>query len=539
MDHTTPPSPAPSKLESLRYQTHPLLQHNTTALYPHEGGLFEAMQSHSQPTSRHGTPVLHELQSQGYDFQQRGGSGHLQGYHHPMYSHDSSPYGPIPEANRPYSTPATSPPTPSHGSDIVTSRGSAMKDVGSKALGTKGGRVEKTPPKKKKDRAKTAKNVPTLDKPMSELTKDSSIPVADIESYVKRTIDVRRREVESGKNPGRVKRPMNAFMLYRKAYQQRAKEWASQHNHQIVSRVCGLSWPLEPEQVRLQFKEWADLERDNHQKAHPDYKFTPSKPQKGKYRDGKLEDSEGSDLEDPEWGPRGQHRYNRSTTRTPNDDPDPPRSAYSASSFQYMGLHSLGMPQQQNRSAFEYTNPGKPMPSPYDSRDLPGQYYQTQIHNQTRGIHRGMVEDVVMRKTPSPTFAFQSGQSHYGLGHYPSHSPGPEHQNQTSQQPQRFEQRIDPSLLPQEGSMFDGVHSVLFDNSGMPNHHQQVWPHLPTGSESESQFATDSYLPGLEETLSIEQQTQFLRPDDWQIEPLGDNSQFDNSWVDPGHKTEN
>jgi hypothetical protein len=44
-------------------------------------------------------------------------------------------------------------------------------------------------------------------------------------------------------------------MLYRKAYQHRAKEYGVMTNHQVVSQLCGDSWPLELEDVKKQFME--------------------------------------------------------------------------------------------------------------------------------------------------------------------------------------------------------------------------------------------------------------------------------------------
>lgn len=424
-----------------------------------------------------------------------------------------------------------------------------QRGANSKVLGPKGARVEKSTSRKNKKDRKPIKNMPTLDKPMSELTRDSQIPVADIDSYVNRSVEIRRQEVETGKNPGRVKRPMNAFMLYRKAYQQRAKEWASQHNHQIVSRVCGLSWPLEPEPIRQQFKDWADMERDNHQKAHPDYKFTPSKPQKIRYGSkGGGFDSEGSDLDDYDFRPSTQNRALSNTPGDPDDDYVPPRSTHGVTMYPYQGMYGMSA-LNPNRSAFEYSNPGKAVPAPYDRRELSGQYYETRIHNQQRSLHQGTVEDVVMRKTPSPSYGYQSRSmhSHYDPGHYSSHSPYPSHSPLMEPQPppppplaqpQRLEHRIDPSLLPGEGSIYDPNNLNLFLESGLPAG-QHTWPssHLPSNTEPEGQF-NEAFM-GLEDTLSIEQQAQFLRgADEWQIEPLAEGAHFDTSWVESSHKAE-
>jgi hypothetical protein len=433
-------------------------------------------------------------------------------------------------------------------------------DVGSKVLAPRSTRIEKSTTKKKKERAKPMKTMPVLDKPMSELTKNSSIVVADIDTYVHRSSEVRRQEVDIGKTPGRVKRPMNAFMLYRKAYQQRAKEWASQHNHQVVSRVCGLSWPLEPEHVRQQFKSWADTERDNHQKAHPNYKFTPSKPQKVPKFEPTFDDrSEGSDLEDYDWVGRPGSRM-RSATNTPNGDSDyiPSRSVYAAShphphqQHPLAGIHGMGV-QYQGRPALDYQT-GKPMAAGYDPRELPGEYYETHMRNpQQRHLHHGMAEEVLTRKTPSPSMAFQQTHpglhTHYELGHYQAHAHNPrveqplqpqsqhrQQQHQHQQHASHFEHRIDPSLMPAEESLFDGGSfngmSNMFD--GGLGGAQQSWQtsQLASGNEAESQYSHD--FLGLDETLSLEQHTQYLRgADEWQVEPLAETTQFDTSWVEP------
>ncbi|KAK0733361.1 hypothetical protein B0T26DRAFT_736306 [Lasiosphaeria miniovina] len=512
MDRNTPRSPASPRLEQLPTGFNELVRHNAATSYPREVHGLQIRQSQSQPTSRYGTPVP-----------------------------------------QPYSTPATSPPTPSRGSDIMTTRSNVT--TGSKVLAPRSGRIEKSAPKKKakKERAKTPKNVPNLDRPMSELTEASQIPVADIETYVHRSSEVRQQEVDTGKNPGRVKRPMNAFMLYRKAYQQRAKEWASQHNHQVVSRVCGLSWPLEPESVRQQFKAWADLERDNHQKAHPDYKFTPSKPQKAKYDDGHKSDN--SDLEDFDWVNRTGR--GRSTTKTPNEgvggDYLRPQSGYGMGPYHPIGDHGgMGLSHHQNRSAFDFSNPGRSMPPPYGHRDMPGQYYETQVRNQQHrsGIHHhGLVEDVMMHKTPSPSLAFQqlthpSSQlhpplhGHYGLGQYHGHSPASEPLllPLSPSQPlplHRFDHhRIDPSLHDPPLMDSHAFNNLLFDTDlgTVPQSWQTA--HLPTGhDDAEGGQYSDPFM-SYDETLPMDQNASLLKGD-WEIEPLSDTAQLDTSWEDP------
>jgi len=414
---------------------------------------------------------------------------------------------------------------------IITRSGAAIsRGSGMKALAPKSSRVEKSTPKKR-ERAKAVKRIPKLDGPMSEVTKDSSIPVVDIAAYVHRSTEERRKEVAEGKIPGKIKRPMNAFMLYRKAYQNRAKNWCSQHNHQIVSQVCGDSWPLEPEQVRLQFNEWAKIERDNHQKAHPGYKFTPSKPQKSKYRKD-ADEPEPSEAGDFDWDSRqGGSSRHRSRTKTPmhdsDDDYQPPRSVYHQH-YAGSGAPRLALP-QQNRSAFHFTNPGKPMPTPYDNRELPNHYYQTtHIRDPQRQPVHGAVEDLMMHKTPSPGGgALQHPQAdpEFGFMGYSQ----PQYIEQHHPQNMGFDHRIDPSLLTHDGLPYaNNMGGFMLEHGHLDPQHGWQPAHLGMGDEG--QFGTG--MLGLNETLLQERQTQFLKgtEDSWHVEQL-EPSQFDN-WAD-------
>ncbi|PYI12413.1 HMG box protein [Aspergillus sclerotiicarbonarius CBS 121057] len=118
-----------------------------------------------------------------------------------------------------------------------------------------------------------------LNGPLSEITKHlTHIPIGDMESLVNRPIEERHKAVAE-KN-GKVARPMNSFMLYRSAYAARIKHLFGQNNHQVVSEAAGNSWRLEPREIREKYELLASIEKSNHLKAHPGYKFSPSKDKK-------------------------------------------------------------------------------------------------------------------------------------------------------------------------------------------------------------------------------------------------------------------
>ncbi|KAK3488674.1 uncharacterized protein B0T23DRAFT_405992 [Neurospora hispaniola] len=466
------------------------------------------------------------------------------------------------------STPATSPPTPARHAELMNSnhRNSPLRNL------TRSSKIEKKPPRKKKsstDSKKLEGKVAALllDKPLSQQKVPEDLVLTNMEDYVNRGKEVRQREVESGKNPGKVKRPMNAFMLYRKTYQGVAKGWADEHNHQVVSRVCGMSWPMEPEQVREQFKAWAEKERENHQLAFPDYKFTPTKPSKApKYKDGNE-----SDCSDPEWDPTGSIRSRtlpraRSLTRASSDDFDdhPPyvmgRLTYPPYGYS-AGMHNTMAAFAGHRSPFEYSNPSKAMPAPYEHhpgalRD--GSYYEAQVHTPPRQLHHGMsVEDIVMRRTPSPTMAYSGGHPHglsmsnagaHDLNQYsqpmftdhftasPAKYDLPTQQSLLLKQEHydhQYEQKYDSHLEPKyHHHSHDSQHDQKYD----PHHHERKYhvldepridPSLENvyttsaGAGIHSMIGNDGGGGGSENKTSITQATTSSTQSAWQPNTLG------------------
>jgi hypothetical protein len=402
------------------------------------------------------------------------------------------------QRTHPYGTPDTSPPTPLRSTDVITTRSglSIPKGPVVRSIPGKPSRVEKTPQKKKKERIKAPKRADKLTKPLSELVSEHpDVFIADIDAYVHRSAEVRVKEVEECKIPGKIKRPMNAFMLYRKAYQNLAKSLCTQNNHQIVSQVCGDGWPMESDRIRDQFNEWARIERANHQNAHPGYKFTPAKPRKRK--DG-LSDV-GSDAEDGEWGrSRGASRSRAKgpSSRVAGD------SIRSSPSIFHPAYQQLGMP-----SVYHYTNSGKALPAPYDPSNLAGDiYYQQNIEQRHDGA--APAEDVFMRKTPSPALAYSlrqvPGDNFDLLGQYPMPH-------------QLIEQMIDPLLLPHDASPFDGAYSNVYGAAAFAGH--QKWN--PQLGITESRYEpSEPLLQYGDGSLQEDAHLQILRGDEssWQIE---------------------
>ena len=248
------------------------------------------------------------------------------------------------------------------------------------------------------------------------------VSIIDKESAVNMSADARKQKVIDAK--GKIKRPSNSFMLYRSAFANVAKALLGQDNHQVVSSVCGKSWAMEVTEVREHYIELARQERDNHAKAHPNYKFSPMKTPNLKRKRKGVDSDEEDDLSDIdttdfEWRPqggRGGHAAKREKTEThPNPWPtievqphsySSPVVDYTVAAGQYLYL-----------------------------QDQYAHYYHNGSHPE---IQVGHVEEMYLHPHTSPRDHIESSQHLIGL-------PGVDSYNSLEQEPHgTFEG--DPSL---------------------------------------------------------------------------------------------
>ncbi|KUI57169.1 HMG-box protein STE11 [Cytospora mali] len=545
MDPAIPLSPTSSSDGQLPQGFGDLVQHNSNATsFPREQRAMEAanLQNISHQASRMSTPAP-----------STGASPHLDHGlpHYPpqgMYNNQYFPPGYGPDSGYPslpddstqpgYTTPASS---PSQRSDVISLRnGAAPRSSSMRSLASKG-QVEKPAPKKKKA-ARGAKRVPKVDKPLSELTKDWHEPMINIEEYVNRSAEERAREIQTGKNPGKVKRPMNAFMLYRKAYQNRTREWCTHNNHQVVSQVCGDSWPLEPEHIRNQFTEWARVERENHAKAHPDYKFAPQKPKNQKRKADSDEEAEPEEPFDDWYGTQGRPiKRSRSTRHTPVPDHEALYSQHMPQYYpEYSQQQGMMMPGrgQVNMSNFHYSNPNKPMPAPYNTMSLQPQshYFQSQaMPTRHQQLSQFPVEDVSFHKTASPGNPYHSPQQSlmdsYGSvqqHHSMERTPPPGHM---------FEAQLEASMYSGNESSFNASDPLLLQSNSLEAAAEFYY------ADQSGQQVVEEYLGDVAGDPLGEQHFKDIlqgsgSDENWQIQQLGEGQnedQFDANWpqVDP------
>ncbi|BCR99956.1 uncharacterized protein AKAW2_50298S [Aspergillus luchuensis] len=133
--------------------------------------------------------------------------------------------------------------------------------------------------------AATGSENPCLPCPLSELNDGmQDIPVRDMYAWVHRPVATRRQEARQRRQ--RIPRPLNSFILYRLAYNDRVKYWLGRNDHQTISRLSGQSWKMEAPHIRKEYETLAEMEKRNHATAHPGYRFSLSN-KRGKSRTAK------------------------------------------------------------------------------------------------------------------------------------------------------------------------------------------------------------------------------------------------------------
>ncbi|XHG01369.1 hypothetical protein AWENTII_004753 [Aspergillus wentii] len=313
--------------------------------------------------------------------------------------------------------------------------------------------------KRRTGKATDRKAKPKMSGPLSEITHHlTHVPVRDMEEWVRRPIEVRHQEVI--KRNGKIARPMNSFMLYRSAYAERAKEWFSQNNHQVVSTAAGDSWKMEPREVREKYERLASIEKNNHLKAHPGYKFTPSKVDKEKRNRQSLVGDDRPELSVQDHTPASSPFFHN---RGMSSDVD--SSGWKSRDSTPFDIQDHGLPMGS------YISSSWPTSTP-SSRSVPGIMASPEpaAHYLHSSVHSGMVghvEDLGLRKFDMQELQYASSNALAGL-------PGAAHHDLLQQTsvaaPGTNGGQMDPQLL-----------SIHPNEEGSPvfSQPQYMWPEGP------------------------------------------------------------
>ncbi|KAI1121328.1 hypothetical protein F5Y10DRAFT_288633 [Nemania abortiva] len=149
-------------------------------------------------------------------------------------------------------------------------------------------RKPRAPPRpKRKYRDPDAPLGLVLDKPISEMAADMpEIIPFDIDAYV-------LRGPEERMSRGKIGRPLNPFLLYRKTWNGHARKLsqATNHNDQAeVSRILGDSYRKETPEVKARFQALYLVEKAMHQQHFPGWKYAPKRPKKKAEKEDEDED---------------------------------------------------------------------------------------------------------------------------------------------------------------------------------------------------------------------------------------------------------
>ncbi|KAI4285000.1 MAG: hypothetical protein L6R38_001015 [Xanthoria sp. 2 TBL-2021] len=515
MPDSKPPSPPPSATASQGFDDgfRQLVHHNAGTSY--QPGSYQVESTpyvQSAPTTSYNSPEPRHMLLDHYNHRyfQAGPTyqdGLQYGLHEPgqgvmMYPNPPSGYQALTPAQTNYATTPyqfSSPPTPEisdHGERSRRTRNvRSAQPNGSPSLGDGSQASESPRPKRAIKKSKTdAVSEASIKAPLSQLCLD--VPVVDVYSKVNRSIEERQEEA---RRDNKIKRPSNSFMLYRSAYGDRVKALYPQNNHQIISRICGASWKMETVDVTEQFKLYYEMEKENHAKAHPTYKFSPAKSSPSRKRRGTADTSDeeeiGSELGDfdAEYRPRGGRRSRPiKTPRTGTPTSYPNHS--SVNNYQPYMVPNMAY---ANQSTWQYSNPGKPMPIPMNG-SLDDRYWQTTI--QQRGPN---VEDVFVHRLVEAQSQVPTSSALIGL-------PGGSHEellgvDSTANSPSP---QVDPLLLTYDASLEghagdfvnnqefqDFDHQGLYDG-GLQGSGQAGVQHYPSALDSWKEEGNDGEFIG-------------------------------------------
>jgi hypothetical protein len=186
---------------------------------------------------------------------------------------------------------------------------------------------------------------------------------------------------------------------------------------------------------------------------------------------------------------------------------------------QSFGPNGHGM----NKSAWDMTNEGRPMPMPMQN-DLYNQYYQTSVHP-PMGMAPAVMEDLRMRRVDTPGASMQFSPGHALLGLPGGNAADMMHQLQShSGTPLGDEGQVDPMLLA-----FDGTHHELGP---------AMAPHPEFRNGHMSMLERDLDQDSVNSLLGTGHSHDDYQPEQWQSDPnmtpLEQGSEFE-KWMDDHH----
>ncbi|KAL6868904.1 hypothetical protein ACO1O0_000227 [Amphichorda felina] len=187
-------------------------------------------------------------------------------------------------------------------------------------------RQRKTTGSKIAKRGKKAQ-FPDLVEPLSEWAKANGVKPKDVHGFATR--DIEKRIAQAIKN-GYVKRNLNVFFLYKRAYGAVAQSWMEMHHPTLAKTqpplvtLVGESWAKESKEFKQSYTFYSELEKDGLRSAFPHYKYKPGAKKGQLGVTAVAEESHGASAED-------SHRHKRDESRAGFSGPG--QQAYRESSM--------------------------------------------------------------------------------------------------------------------------------------------------------------------------------------------------------------
>lgn len=239
---------------------------------------------------------------------------------------------------------------------------------------------------------------------------------------------------------------------------------------------------MEPPEIRKQFDAWAKVERENHAKAFPDYKFQPqtgkAAHRKRKGREGDSEDELSDNDSDYAYVPNGAGRSLKpKKSKRPYRETSYTPSGTSLDEYEPNGFDAVDL--FHHPSSYQRNNPGKPLPPALNQQALHNQYYQTTRHPNQRMANLGHVEDVFVHPMETPSGYHQPTGPVIGIpGAYQHELQGEE----SGQQMLSSNSQLDPML-----ASYDHANQILSGLGGVQAGEYQTPAYSPVLNDFESE----------------------------------------------------
>lgn len=239
---------------------------------------------------------------------------------------------------------------------------------------------------------------------------------------------------------------------------------------------------MEPQEVRDRFNELAKIERDNHQAAHPEYKFSPSKPANKRRKDDDDDDDDGDEGDPDVNDPDGDYRAPRSAPRKRDAQQEAAtmNQLYGFEAHPYYGHQVPRYPQEQ----YEFVHPGQPLPAAVANMGQEALAFDPQsgqyLQSHRLPSHRYQVEQNVHSEHLSSDMMARLLMEHQ------------QQQQLQQQQPQPQSSSIGGYGLP--GGEHPSVEEWFSDSrTSTPMQQQQQQPFYPQYSTLPSTYPTTKY----------------------------------------------